>query len=222
MSNVITLDGPVSSGKNSVGSLFAQKVGYQFIDTGSIYRAFSIALMERGITPSEDERIREVLNKIKVEYVSTDDHQRVYLDGEDVTDRLHSVEVSNYTADIAHKLFVREISRAIQREIGKKKSTVMAGRDIGTEIFPEAELKFYLTASPEVRAQRRYKQLHAQDPTISYEKVYEEMLERDRKDMDREVSPLRVPDGAIVIDTTDLTPEESVDEFLKYFNNRRL
>lgn len=222
MSEVITLDGPVSSGKNSVGSLFAQKIGYQFIDTGSIYRAFSIALMREGINPNEDQEIARVLNRIKIEYVSEESHQRVLLDDKDVTNKLHDVEVSNYTADIAHKLFVREIARAIQRKIGRAKDTVMAGRDIGTEIFPEAPLKFYLTASPEIRAQRRYKQLHPKDPTITYEKVYEEMLERDRKDMDRDVSPLKVPEGAIIIDTSNLTTEESVETFLRYFNSREL
>lgn len=220
MSNVITLDGPTSSGKNSVGSLFAQKIGYQFIDTGSIYRAFSLALLSQDVKPNEDKRIAGVLNKVKVEYKADDHHQRVFLDGQDVTDKLHSIEVSNYTADIAPKEFVREIARKIQRQIGSSKNTVMAGRDIGTVIFPDAPLKFYLTASPEVRAQRRYDQIKENNLGVTYRQVFKEMVERDGKDTERENSPLRVPEGAVVIDTTNLTAEESVEEFMKHFKSR--
>jgi CMP/dCMP kinase len=221
MADVITLDGPTSSGKNSVGSLFAQRIGYQFIDTGSIYRAFSIALLKMGVDPSEDDKIEQILNEINVEYKSNEDDQQVFLDGEDITDQLHRVEVSNYTADIAPKEFVREIARRIQRQIGTAKNTVMAGRDIGTIIFPEASLKFYLTASPEVRAQRRYDQIKEKNPEITYERVFKEMTERDNKDTERENSPLKVPEGAVVIDTTNLTTEESVSEFLRYYEERK-
>ena len=221
MSEVITIDGPVSSGKNSVALLFSKKIGYQFVDSGSIYRAFCVAILKEGISIDDDRGIDRVLNNVNLEYEFTGEDQRVMLDGADVTSDLHTPEVTSIVPHISAKRFVREIASKIQRKIASNQDTVMTGRDIGTEIFPEAKTKFYLTAAPEVRAQRRLKQLKENDPNITYGEVLRQVLERDEADMTREVSPLRKPEDAITIDTTNLTTEQSVDEFLHHFNKSR-
>jgi len=222
VSEVITIDGPVSSGKNSVALLFSQRIGYQLIDSGSIYRAFAIAILRHGISVDDDLGIENVLNNIRLEYLDEGDEQKVLLDGEDVTEDLHNPGITSVVPFISAKKFVREIANGFQKKLVEGKNTVMAGRDIGSEIFPDAPLKFFLTATPEVRAERRFKQLQEKDPRITYEEVLRQVKERDMADTTRDVSPLRKPDDAIVIDTTDLSTEDSVEEFMKYFNNRKV
>lgn len=221
MSDVITIDGPVSSGKNSVALLFSKKIGYQLIDSGYIYRAFSIAVLKDRVLTDNDKDLEKLLTSIQIEYRDGGDDPRVFLDGEDITDKLHTPEVTVLTPVIAAKKIVRDIANKLQKKLASEKNTVMTGRDIGSEIFPEAKLKFYLTATPEVRARRRFEQLKEQNPSLTYEEVLEQVKERDRQDMEREVSPLRKPEDAIVIDTTNLSTEESVEEFMKYFNSRK-
>jgi CMP/dCMP kinase len=221
VSEVITIDGPVSSGKNSVALLFSKKIGYQFVDSGSIYRAFCVAILKEGISIDDDHGIDRVLNSIELEYEFTGEDQRVILDGVDITSELHSTEVTSIVPHVSAKKFVRAIATKLQRKITANQDTVMTGRDIGTEIFPDAKLKFYLTATSEVRAQRRLIQLKEKDPNVTYGEVLRQVLERDEADTTRDISPLRKPSDAIVIDTTSLTTEQSVDEFMRHFNKRR-
>jgi len=216
MSDVITIDGPVSSGKNSVALLFSQKIGYQLIDSGFIYRAFGAAILRDGISPDDDAVVKKTLETIRLQYLDGDS-PRVSLDGEDITDKLHTSEITKITPLIAAKKFVREIANKMQKKLAAEKDTVMTGRDIGSEIFPEAKLKFYLTATPEVRSKRRFEQLKQTNPSLTYEEVLKQVKERDRQDTEREVSPLRKPADAIVIDTTNLSTKESVEEFMKYY-----
>lgn len=212
-SEIITIDGPTSSGKNSVAHLFCKKIGYQFIDSGSIFRCFSIAFLKSGIKFEDDEKIEKLLRTLEVNF----NGEKVILNGEDVSEDLHNSEVTAVVPDIAAKKYVREIATLTQRRVVKGKNTVMVGRDLGSEIFPKAKLKFYLTADPEVRARRRYNQLIKKDLNITYEEVFKQLMERDTKDMTRKVSPLRIPEGAVIIDTTNLTAEQSVEEFMKHF-----
>ncbi|MBI2019702.1 (d)CMP kinase [Candidatus Daviesbacteria bacterium] len=212
--DVITIDGPTSSGKNSVGFLLAQKLGYQYIDSGSIYRAGCIFILRNNISPEDLEKVVEVFKNLKIE-VKQNGMPRFLANGEDVTDHLHDPEVTALVPQVAAIGGVREATKVIQYQLVNSNKTVMTGRDIGTEIFPAAKHKFFLTASVEVRAQRRFKQLVEKDSTVTYEKVLEAMKERDRKDETREVSPLRVPEGAEVIDNSNLTVEQTVEEMLK-------
>lgn len=220
MSNIITIDGPTSSGKSSVGHLFAQKIGYEFIDTGAIYRAGAIYILKHGILAEDEDRVAEVFSDIFVKFETKDGRQRIYLDDEEITDRLHSPEVTSIVPIIAAHKKAREEAKKIQRKIGSLTDTVMTGRDIGSEIFPESKLKFFLTASPEVRAQRRFTQLKKIIPDTKFEDVLADMLKRDKMDSTREASPFRKPEDAIVIDTTSMTTEESVVAMMKEYHKK--
>jgi CMP/dCMP kinase len=219
VSEVITIDGPVSSGKSSVGHLFSERIGYKFIDTGSIYRVYTLFAIEQNLPLDRDAELAEKFSRIQIKFEYEQNKYQVFADGRDVTDLLHRPDVTDLVPIIAAKAKVREISKNMQREIGLLADTVMNGRDIGTEIFPEAKLKYYITASPEVRAHRRYEQLKDTNPNITEAEILEQIRERDKMDSQREASPMRIPEGAVVIDTSDKTVEESVEELLKHFKN---
>lgn len=213
---VITIDGPTSSGKNSVGFLLAQKLGYQYIDSGSIYRAGSFFVLKNNIPVADLEKVVEVFNNLKIEVKPVDHEARVIANGEDITDHLHDSDVTGIVPVISAIKEVRETTKKIQYNLVNAKNTVMTGRDIGSEIFPNAKHKFFLTASAEVRAGRRFKQLAEKDSGVKFEDVLASMEERDKVDKTREVSPLRVPEDAIVIDNSSLNIEQTVLEMLQH------
>lgn len=218
MSNVITIDGPTSSGKSSVGLLFSQKIGYQFIDTGRIYRAGALYILRHGVPIENEERVADVFKNLNIRFEMVGEKQKLFLDDEDVTPYLHSPEITSIVPVVAAHAKAREFAKALQRRIGSAQDTVMVGRDIGSEIFPDAKLKFFLTASPDVRAERRLKQVQKVNPEITKEEILEDMLKRDDADSTREASPFRKPDDAVIVDTTYLTTEESVNKMLELFN----
>jgi cytidylate kinase len=219
VSNVITIDGPTSSGKSSVGYYFSQKIGYQFIDTGAIYRAGSLELLKQHISPDDVSKVVEIFKGLVLEFRPAESKQRIILAGEDVTDKLHSPEVTQVVPIIAAKKEVREVAKEIQKKIGNENNTVMTGRDIGSEIFPDAKLKFFISASAEVRAKRRFDQLKKVKPEITYQEVLNQMLDRDKQDTEREASPMRIPKGAIEVDTSNRTIEESVGILYEYYKD---
>lgn len=216
MEDIITIDGPTSSGKNSVGFLLAQKLGYQYIDSGSIYRAGCIFILRNNIPLDNLQNLVEVFNNLQIEIKQDDTSLRFFANGEDITDHLHEPEVTKIVSAVSAIREVREATKVIQHNLVRPKNTVMTGRDIGSEIFPEAKHKFFLTASSEIRAQRRFKQLVGKDPAVKYEDVLRDMNLRDRKDSTREVSPLRVPEGVVVIDNSNLTVEQTVEKMLRH------
>lgn len=227
---VITIDGPTSSGKNSVGLLLAQKLSYQYIDSGSIYRAGCIfilrqqnklrnkLILRKNIALNDVENMVKVYKNLKIEIKTQDHKQRFLANGEDVTNYLHDSKVTEIVSAVSAISQVREATKKIQYDLVSSKSTVMTGRDIGSEIFPDAKYKFYLTASVKIRAERRFNQLVEKDPAIKYEDVLKSMEERDKQDETREVSPLRIPEDATVIDNTNLTVEQTVEEILEHIN----
>ncbi len=217
MEDIVTIDGPTSSGKNSVGFLLAQKIGYQYIDTGMIYRAGCLKMLEQNISQDDFEKILEIYRNLNVRF-EINHTWKMFLDGEDVTDKLHTPQISKLVPIVSAIPEVREIMRGIQRKVGSQGKIVMGGRDIGSEIYPNAKYKFFLTATPEVRAQRRFKQLVQKDSTIKYEDVLKDMISRDEQDMNREASPLRVPQDAVVIDNSNLSIDKTVEEMLKIIN----
>lgn len=216
--DVITIDGPTSSGKNSVGFLLAQKLMFQYIDSGSIYRAGCIFILRNKISLDNLEKLIEVFKNLQIEVKNEDGQQRFFANGEDITDNLHNPAVTRIVPAVAAIKEVREATGLIQHKLASFKSTVMTGRDIGSEIFPDARHKFFLTASSEVRANRRFKQLVAKDPSLKYEDVLKDMENRDKQDSEREVSPMRIPEGAEVLDNSNLTVEQTVEEMLKHIH----
>lgn len=217
MPNVITIDGPTSSGKSSVGLLFAKRINYQFVDTGAIYRAGSLSILNRGISLEDKSKIVEVFKDLDISFKTLEGEQEIFLDGLDVTSDLHAPQVTAIVPVIAALAKVREIAKQLQRKIGSLENTVMTGRDIGSEIFPDAKLKFFLTASPEVRAERRFKQLKKVNPATTFEEVLRDTQKRDEADATREASPFRKPADAITVDTTTMTTEESVNKMLEEY-----
>lgn len=215
--DIITLDGPTSSGKNSVGFLLAKKLGYQYIDSGMIYRAGCLKMIQQSVSTEDLEKILEVYKNLKVKFESND-HWKMFLDKEDVTDKLHVSGISKLVPIVAAKKQVREVIKAFQKKLGRNGKLVVGGRDIGSEIFPDAKFKFFLTASVEERAKRRFKQLREKNPSEIFARVLEDMKDRDKQDAQREASPMRIPKDAYVIDNTNLTVEETVSEMLKHIN----
>ncbi len=212
--DVITIDGPTSSGKNSVGFLLAEKLGYQYIDSGSIYRSGCIFILIHKISPETKEKVVEVFKNLQIEIRAL----RFFANGEDVTEHLHDPEVTKIVPAVSAIREVREAVKVIQYKSVKYKNTVMTGRDIGSEIFPDAKHKFYLTAAVEIRAKRRFEQLVNKNPSVKYEDVLSSMKDRDLKDSTREISPLRIPEGAVVIDNSKLNVEQTVEEMLKHIH----
>lgn len=214
--DIITIDGPTSSGKNSVGFLLAQKLGYQYIDSGMIYRIGTYLVLKNNILLDDVSQITNIFQNLNLEIKSSNGGLRILNNGEDLTGVLHTPEVTNNVSTVSAIKEVREITKIIQRKLGSLKNTVMTGRDIGSEIFPEAKHKFFLTASAEIRAQRRFDQLVKLNPNITYEQVLNSMMERDKKDSEREISPLRIPEGAKTLDNSQLTVEQTVEEMLSH------
>ncbi len=217
--DIITIDGPTSSGKNSVGFLLAQKLGYQYIDTGMIYRVGTYLVLKNNILFDDVAQITNVFQTLNIDIKNGSDGLKILNNGEDLTSILHTPAVTNNVSTVSAIKEVREVTKVIQRKLGSSKNTVMTGRDIGSEIFPQSLHKFFLTASPEVRAQRRFDQLVKINSNLTYEQVLNSMMERDKKDSEREVSPLRVPEGATIIDNSNLTVEQTVDEMLSHIKN---
>lgn len=218
MSNVITIDGPTSSGKSSVGLLFSQKIGYQFIDTGRIYRAGALYILRNNIPVDDEEKVAEVFKNLSVEFKEIDHKVKIYLEGEDITAQIHTLEITSIVPKIAAHAKAREFAKQLQRRIGAEKDTVMAGRDIGSEIFPDSKLKFFITADIKVRAQRRFDQIKKTDSDVNFDEILNGMEKRDSEDSSRKASPMRVPNNAIIIDTTNMTTEESVEKMLEHFH----
>ena len=214
--DIVTIDGPTSSGKNSVGFLLAQKLSFQYIDTGMIYRVGTYLVLKNHIPLDNILEITKIFQDLNLEIKNGNGALRIINNGEDLTNILHTPEVTANVSTISAIREVREVTKLTQRKLGSAKNTVMTGRDIGSEIFPNAKHRFFLTAKVEVRAKRRFDQLVKTDPQIKYETVLQSMEERDKKDSEREVSPLRVPQGAVVIDNSNLTVEQTVEEMLKH------
>lgn len=217
MPYVITIDGPTSSGKSSVGYLFSQKIGYQFIDTGRIYRAGALYILRNEIPIDDEDQVASVFENLDIHFRKVDGKVKIFLLDEDVTAQIHTPEVTFIVPKIAAFAKARNFAKQLQRKIGSLENTVMAGRDIGSEIFPDAKLKFFIMADVKVRAKRRYDQIKKTDPKADFEEVLESMEKRDNDDSTREASPMRIPKDAIIIDTTSLTTEETVEKMMEAY-----
>lgn len=212
---IVAVDGYSSTGKSTVAKIIAAKLGLIYIDTGAMYRMVTLEALRRGLIADgviDQKRLRESLKEINIgfKYNREQDFYETYLNGEYVEEQIRGMEVSDQVSGIAALGFVREFLVAQQREMARNESVIMDGRDIGSVVFPDADVKFFMTASPAVRAQRRYKELTDKGVEVSYEEVEANVLKRDYIDAHREESPLKQTDDAIVVDNSDMTVEDEV------------
>lgn len=212
---IVAVDGYSSTGKSTVAKIIAAKLGLIYIDTGAMYRVVTLEALRRGLIVDgviDQKRLRESLKEINIgfKYNREQDFYETYLNGEYVEEQIRGMEVSDQVSGIAALGFVREFLVAQQREMARNESVIMDGRDIGSVVFPDADVKFFMTASPVVRAQRRYKELTDKGVEVSYEEVEANVLKRDYIDAHREESPLKQTDDAIVVDNSDMTVEDEV------------
>lgn len=211
---VIAIDGPAASGKSTTAKLVAKHLGYNYIDTGAMYRAMTLKVLEEKIPIDDEERISRLAEKTQIEIKHDNDHLKVFLDNKDVTGDIRLPEVTNASSAVSSYAKVRELMVREQQRMGMKGGVVVEGRDIGTVVFPGADLKIFMIASPEVRAERRQKELSEKGVIVSIEQLIREINERDRKDSQRNLSPLKRADDAMILDTSNMTIDEQVNFIL--------
>ena len=224
----IAIDGFSSCGKSTMAKQLAQKIGYIYIDSGAMYRAVTLLALQNGLF-AEDGAIDEVklaellkTSKIGFKLNKTTRLPETYLNKENVEKEIRTMEVSSHVSPIAVIPFVRTAMVKIQQDLGKKKGIVMDGRDIGTTVFPDAEMKVFVTATPEIRAQRRYDELKQKGEDADFDEVLKNVKERDYIDSHREVSPLRQAEDAVVLDNSQMTREEQLEWLLQLYQERSL
>jgi cytidylate kinase len=205
---IIAIDGPVASGKSTLARRVAQMLGYVYVDTGAMYRAVALKALRRGLSLDAREDLEALAADTHIDLRAEDGTQQVFLDGQDVTLTIRDPEVSQAASRIAVVAGVRRVLVGEQRRAGERGGVVVEGRDIGSVVFPDAQLKIYLVAAPEIRAQRRWQEHQQRGEAVDLERTLDEIHERDRRDRERSSSPLvRAPD-AVVVDSTAMEPEE--------------
>ena len=212
---IVAIDGFSSSGKSTMAKMLAREMGYIYVDTGAMYRAVALYAIRKGWLAGEtmdEEALRNHLADISIEFkTNAGGKTETYLNGENVEQEIRSLETANGASRVSTLGFVRRELVRRQQEMGRQKGIVMDGRDIGTVVFPDAELKLYITASPEVRAERRFAELQAKGETVNYADVLANVIERDHRDQHREESPLRKAEDAVEIDNSTLSMEEQME-----------
>lgn len=216
---IVAIDGYSSCGKSTIAKALAKYAGYTYVDTGAMYRATALYAQRAGLA-NNLEKIIPLLDNIQIGFILTTEGQHVTLNGEDVEAYIRTLEIGNLASQISTIKEVRAFLVAQQQAMGKKKGIVMDGRDIGTVVFPNAELKLFLTASPEVRAERRFKELLAKGEKPVFEDVLRDTNDRDYRDTHRAESPLRQADDAVVVDNSNMTREEQMEYIIGVFKGR--
>ena len=206
----IAIDGPAGAGKSTIAKLVAKEKGYIYVDTGAMYRGLAIHFLKKGIQPDEKEKIIDACKDAEVSIGYEDGAQQIYLNGENITSMLREEAVGNMASISSAVPEVRAKLLDLQRNLAKEKDVVMDGRDIGTHVLPNADVKIYLTASVECRANRRYKELTEKGIACNYDEIAQDIQERDTRDMNREIAPLKKADDAVLVDSSDMTIEEVV------------
>ncbi|MDW0109094.1 (d)CMP kinase [Sporosarcina aquimarina] len=217
----IAIDGPAAAGKSTIAKITASKLGYTYIDTGAMYRALTYKALQSHINVNDDDALLKLLNEITIELQPSEDGQIVKVDGEDVTEAIRSQEVTSQVSATAAQPRVREMMADKQRQLANAAGVVMDGRDIGTAVLPNAELKIFMTASVEERASRRYEENMKRGINRSMEELCQDISRRDKADTERAASPLKQAADAIYIDTTSMTIEEVADTIIQFAEKRR-
>lgn len=215
MSVAIALDGPAGAGKSSIAKRAAKALDFIYVDTGALYRTIGLAATRKGVEPKPSDEVEKLLNEITVDLTFNDKgEQIVLLDGEDVSGLIRTPEASMMASKISAVPSVRAYLLDLQRNMAKSHNVIMDGRDIGTVVLPDAKVKIFLTASPEARAQRRYKELCEKGMDVKYEDILNDVITRDYNDTHRETAPLKPAEGCVMVDTTELDFEQSVEKII--------
>ena len=206
----VAIDGPAGAGKSTIAKLVAKEKGYMYVDTGAMYRGLAIHFLDKGIQPQETEKVIEACKDAEVTIAYEDAVQHVYLNGKDISSRLRNEEVGNMASVTSAIPEVRKKLLELQQNLAKTQNVIMDGRDIGTCVLPHADVKVYLTASVETRAKRRYQELQEKGEDCNLEEIAHDIEERDRRDMTREIAPLKQAEDAVLVDSSDMTIAEVV------------
>jgi cytidylate kinase len=212
---VITIDGPAGAGKTTVSRMLADRLGYQYIDTGALYRGVALEAISAKLQSDDDESLEKMCRSLKMKFVTGSQGLRLLSNDSDITDRIRKPEITMYASAVSARPVVRAYLLNVQKEMGRDKKVVFEGRDMGTVVFPDADVKFYLDASPKARAMRRYRELAAKT-SQTLEEVERDMQKRDGDDSSRAVAPLKPAEDAIIIDSTDLSAEAVVESMLSH------
>ena len=212
----VAIDGPAGAGKSTIAKLVAKKKGYIYVDTGAMYRGLAIHFLKKKADPEDRQAVAEACRDAEVTIGYEDGVQQIYLNGENVTGMLRTEEVGNMASKTSAIPEVREKLLELQRSLAREKDVIMDGRDIGTNILPNADVKIYLTASVETRARRRYDELKEKGTYCSLDEIARDIRERDERDMTREIAPLKKAEDAILVDSSDMTIQQVVDEICGY------
>ena len=211
----VAIDGPAGAGKSTMAKRVAKELGYLYVDTGAIYRTVGYHMWLMGIGPKDADGIRRCLDDVNIEIRHEEDGvQHMILNGQDVTGEIRTPEMSRYASGVSAQKCVRDYLLDMQRKFARKHNVVMDGRDIGTVVLPNAQVKIFLTASPEERAKRRFEELTAKGEAVHYEEVLKDMKARDKQDTERAIAPLRAAPDAVKLDTSGNTIEQSVEQIL--------
>ena len=217
--SAIAIDGPAGAGKSTIAKLLAKQLGYVYVDTGAMYRAMAVYFSQNDINPDDENAINGAVDNIDISIEYKDGVQQVILNGENVTSLLRTEETGKMASKTSKYAAVRTKLVALQRGLAKKTDVIMDGRDIGTCVLPDAQLKIYLTASVSCRANRRFEELKTKNEPVDYDKIYNEIVDRDSRDMNRATAPLKQAEDAILVDSSEMSIEEVVEYFMKLYKD---
>ena len=220
MSFNIAIDGPAGAGKSTIAKRVAKELAFIYVDTGAMYRAIALHLIKNGISPEDEEKLMQACRQLRIDIAYKDGEQQVILNGENVTGQLRTEKVGNLASASAAKPCVREALLALQRNLAEKNDVLMDGRDIGTNILPNAQLKIYLTASVETRARRRFLELLEKGKDCDLQTIERDIEERDYRDKNREIAPLKMAEDAVLVDSSEMSIEEVVGCILALYRER--
>lgn len=212
---LITIDGPAGAGKTTVSKALAEALGYRYVDTGALYRAVALAAQREGVSPEDDDGLDRVCRGLTLAFERAENGTRLLLNGEDVTGLIRTPEMSMLASAVSARPVVREFLFSVQKELGHRREAVFEGRDMGTVVFPDAEVKFFLDASTRVRAQRRYREM-APTASMTLDEVEQDIVRRDKNDSTRSIAPLKPAQDAVIIDSSDVSVDEVVEKMIAH------
>lgn len=212
---LITIDGPAGAGKTTISRALADRLGYRYIDTGALYRGVALAVKTRGVDPADDGELEKLCRELKLDFVLQPDGGRLVLNGEDISGLIRTPEITMLASAVSARPVVRAYLFDLQRNMGQEKAAVFEGRDMGTVVFPEADVKFFLEASHKIRAQRRFKEIKSKT-TQTLDEVERDMRQRDQNDSTRDLAPLKPAPDAVIIDSTDMKVEQVIEVMMAH------